>query len=74
VIAFKQRARVMHSSAIVEEESVFKGKRPVEAKIARVTRGEVSALEDCGVVIQEARAKRGPGEEVKGDGVGGRRL
>jgi hypothetical protein len=69
VISLEQRTRVMRTTVLVEEESVFKGKGPVEAQIARVAAGEISGLEDCGVVGQEARAKRGPGEEVKGDGV-----
>jgi hypothetical protein len=55
VIALKQRTRVMRASILVKEESIFKGKRPVETQEARVAAGKIgtcACLEDCGVVVE----------------------
>lgn len=74
MIALKQRTRVVHASILVEEESIFKGKRPVETQEARVAAGKIgtcAGLKDCGVVVEQAGADGGPGEEIEGYGVRG---
>ena len=45
----------MHASILVEEESIFNGKRPVETQEARVAAGKIgtcAGLKDCGVVVE----------------------
>ena len=59
----------MRVGAFVMEKSVFESKRPVEAQIARVAARKIAVLENSGVVLHQAVADRGPGEEIDGYGV-----